>query len=183
MDAKAFTALLVGIITALIALIGYWNTHYLQRRDRRALMYAEAVAAMRTYEQAPYLVRRRADSSGATRAAIAAQLIDANTRVSYNEKLLLMDSMPVGTAFGLLLEVTRAQLSRYRDEAWRTAVMAHDEEVPQSTLQYSYDNEAEWGLCIVAMQRELKLWGWAGRRDTLRECADLVGARARQLKS
>ena len=82
MDAKAFTALLVGIITAAIALIGYWNTHYLQRRDRRALMYAEAVAAMRTYEQAPYLVRRRADSSGTTRAAIAAQLIDANTRVS-----------------------------------------------------------------------------------------------------
>jgi len=179
MDAKAFTVLLVGIITALIALIGYWNTHYLQRRDRRALMYAEAVAAMRTYEQAPYLVRRRADSSGTTRAAIAAQLIDANTRVSYNQKLLLMDSLPVGTAYGLLLKVTQARLSRYRDEAWMTAVMASDEEVPQSTLQYPYDNEAEWDLCILAMQRELKLWDRAGQRDTLRECASLIGVRAR----
>ena len=177
MDAKASIALLVGLITALIALIGYWNTHYLQRRDRRALMYAEAVAAMRAYEQAPYLVRRRADSSGSTRAALAAQLIEANTRVSFNEKLLLMDSLPVGTAYRLLLEVTRSQLSRYRDEAWQTPVMTADDEVPRSTLQYPYDNEPEWRLCISAMQRELTFRGWTRRQETLRECQTVIGRR------
>jgi hypothetical protein len=125
-------------------------------------------------------VAGRSYVGGSSGGATAAQLIDANTRVSYNQKLLLMDSLPVGTAYGLLLKVTQARLSRYRDEAWKTAVMASDEEVPQSTLQYPYDNEAEWELCILAMQRELKLWDRAGHRDTLRECADLNDVRARK---
>lgn len=33
-------ALIVGLLTAAIALMGYWNTQHLQRRDRRGVMCA-----------------------------------------------------------------------------------------------------------------------------------------------
>jgi hypothetical protein len=177
LDAPGSVALIVGLLTAAIALLGYWNTQHLQRRDRRGVMYAEAMAAMRAFEQAPYLIRRRADSTGATRAEVAVKLIDANTRVTYSEKLLLMDSQAVGGAYGLLATVTKDQVRVHRAEAWRTPVISHDEQVPDSTMQYPYDNEPEWALCVVAMRRELAPLGWMRRRKTLRECAALAGRR------
>ncbi len=170
-------ALIVGLLTAAIALLGYWNTQHLQRRDRRGVMYAEAMAAMRAFEQAPYLVRRRADSTGTTRADLAARLIQANTQVTYSEKLLLMDSPAVGRAYGLLASVTKDQVRAHRDEAWRTPVIAHDDQVPDSTTQYPYDNEPEWNLCVIAMRRELTFLGRMRRRGTIRECAKLAERR------
>lgn len=141
-------------------------------------MYAEAMAAMRAFEQAPYLVRRRADSTGATRAEVAVRLIDLNTRVTYHEKLLLMDSPTVGAAYGLLASTTKNQVREHRDKAWRAPIISDDEYVPDSTMQYPYDNELEWDLCISAMRRELTTLAWLRRPVTMKACAALAGRRA-----
>lgn len=170
MDSTGSVALIVGLSTAAIALLGYWNTQYLQRRDRRGTMYAEAMAAMRTYEYSPYLIRRRADSAGSTRASIAARITEINADVDHAWRLLLMDSKTVGAAYRILLDVTRLQVRRYRDEAWRAPVICRDDQMPGSTLQYSYDNGHEWELCVLVMRRELEPMGWLRRRDSLRRC-------------
>jgi hypothetical protein len=174
MDSTGSVALIVGLSTAAIALLGYWNTQYLQRRDRRGTMYAEAMAVMRAYEHSPYLIRRRADSAGATRASIAARITEINVRVDHEEQLLLMDSRAVGAVYCLLSEKTRLQVRRYRDKAWQTPVICRDDQMPESTRQYTYNNKAEWDLCILAMGRELQLIGWLLRKDTLRRCAALT---------
>jgi hypothetical protein len=152
-------ALIVGLSTAAIALLGYWNTQYLQRRDRRGSMYADAMAAMQAYEYTPYLTRRRADSTGMTRATITAKITDINVNVDHKEKLLLMDSPAVGEAYGRLLAATRQQVRAYRDQAWQTPVISRDDQMPESTRQYPYDNEAEWQSCTLAMRSELTLMG------------------------
>lgn len=174
MGQTSLVALVVGLITAAVALLGYLNTQHLQRRDRRSVMYAEAMAAMREFEQAPYLVRRRAGSDGHTRAALAAKLIDANTRVTYSEKLLLMDSLSVGRAYGLLAEVTKVQVRTHRDAAWQAPLVTTDDQVPSTTMQYPYSNTAEWDLCVLAMRRELATLGWARRRRIIRACSELA---------
>jgi hypothetical protein len=137
-------------------------------------MYAEAIAAIRAFEQIPYMVRRRADETGATRAATAVKLTELNTGVTYNEKLPLINSLAVGCAYGLLASVTKEQVRAHRDEAWRTPVISCDDQVPLSTQQYHYDNGSEWDLCVLAMRRELTLAGSLRRRRTLRECTTLA---------
>ncbi|MFV5998532.1 hypothetical protein ACNPQM_40830 [Streptomyces sp. NPDC056231] len=51
MDAGSRITLVVGVVTAVVALIGYWSNQHTKRRETR--VYAEALLAIHHYEELP----------------------------------------------------------------------------------------------------------------------------------
>jgi hypothetical protein len=132
--------ILAAVIAAVAAIFGYLTTRIADRNERKARTYAEALRALRTYQEFPYIVYRRGGS-------------DAKTR----ERLGNLHTPVVGLAFAQLLEQTGAHRNEYRKWAWRQPIMTSDEEAATSP-PFDMDNEPEMELCLGAMKSELSRW-------------------------
>jgi len=150
------TTLIVGIIAALVAVGGYTITSATNRIERRSKIYAEAILALIRFQELPYRIRRRPDSTSETRAALYQRIRDTQETLSYYVVLLWLDSPRVGKAFDELTKATRRIGLQYRREAWTAPPATKDEDM---NLAISYKYESELGLekCTALMQRELSM--------------------------
>ncbi|MGV9423722.1 hypothetical protein ACWDO7_05440 [Streptomyces sp. NPDC003656] len=172
------TASTATLITALVALTGYWVNQYSKRREHKSRMYAEALQAIHSYEDLPYVIRCRPGSDPATRAALAQQISDVFTKINLHQNLLAMDSDVVGEAYADLFLQTRRLGGPHRKEAWNAPPVATDAEM-SGRVYFPYDNEPEQELCLLAMRRELSPWGWLLRGPTRRKLNELRHRRPR----
>ena len=164
--------LITALITALVALLGYWINQHAKRRENKSRMYAEALQVIHSYEDLPYVIRCRPGSDQATRAALAQQISDVFTRINLHQNLLAMDSDVVGEAYADLFRQTRRHGGPHRREAWNAPPVATDAEM-SGRAYFPYDNEPEQEICLLAMRRELSPWGWLLRRFTRRKLSRL----------
>src|SRR5438128_11565946 len=160
--AGSWVPLTTAVIAGTTALIGYLLTQLSARRDRQSRIYAEALASVRALEELPFRIRRRSSSDPATRAALAAQQSDIFTDLRFHTTYLQVHSKVVGDAFVDLVDRTRRFAAQFREEAWRSPIMLTDEEMT-FRFGYTFDNKPELDLCVLAMRRELSLWGFALR--------------------
>ena len=168
--------LALGMVTALVDLIGYWSNLYIQRSTARSQVYAQALQAIHRYEELPYAIRHRQGSDGEARTTLAARISDVFADVNYHQTLLTMDSAVVGKAYEGLFARTRQHGGPHRREAWNTPPMSDDTDVPGGAY-YPYDNGPERELCLLAMRRELRPWSYLARPATLRRLRALQDAR------
>lgn len=150
------TTLIVGIVAALVAICGYMLTSAMNRIERRSKIYADAILALIRFQELPYRIRRRPDSTNETRTAIYQRIRDAQETLSYYVILLRLDSPKVGKAFGELVEATRQIGLQYRREAWAAPPATKDEDM-NLAIRYRFDNEVELEKCIALMQHELSI--------------------------
>ncbi|MDT0378864.1 hypothetical protein RM572_08770 [Streptomyces sp. DSM 42041] len=167
MDRGSHITLMVGVITASVALLGYWVNQYIQRREMKAQLYADALQAIHDYEEMPYVIRHRPGSDEEVRATLAQRLSEVFARLKYHQNRLTMDSSVVGEAYARLFARTRHQGGNHREEAWRTTPVSDDGAMPGAAY-YPYDNHQEFEACLLAMRRELSPWGPALRPTTRR---------------
>ncbi|GAA2721632.1 hypothetical protein [Actinocorallia aurantiaca] len=160
--------LILGIATALVALIGYWSNQFIKRRETKSQVYAEALQAIHRYEELPYVIRRRPGASNEIRAELSEKISEVFVRISYYQTLLGMESLVVSEAYTELFKQTRKTGGPYRKEAWGSPIIASDEEI-SGVIFYPYDNNPELEICLLAMRRELTPWGWIMRRVTRRK--------------
>ncbi|AIA06567.1 hypothetical protein [Streptomyces noursei] len=165
MDTATTVALSSACLTALVALVGYWVTQHIKRRETKSQMYAQALQVIHDYQELPYLICHRADSEPATRSALAKQISDVFARLHLYQTLLALDSPVVSDAYIKLFSHTRRQGGPHRHQAWNTPPAAADSDMTRSA-HYYYDNVAQLEACLLAMRRELRPWGWTQRRDT-----------------
>lgn len=156
------------VVTAAVALVGYWSNQHIKRRELKIQAYTEALQAIHLYEELPYMVRHRKESSAEERAALAGTLSDVFAKVHHHQTLLSMDSPVVGEAYAALFSRTKQQGGPYRREAWNTSPVACDAQMPGAAY-YPYDNQAEFDACLLAMRRELSPWGTLVRWRTRRQ--------------
>lgn len=164
MDSGLVAALIAGVV----AVTGYLLSQASQRRERQAKIYADALAALTRWGEVPFAILRRPRSDEEVRAAIGKEISDAMGGVSYHVTLLRLESPPLGEAYRLLWHRLRVTWNQNRDLAWATPVMTTDEEMRKVPSFVREDADEEYALCLLAMRRELKLWGWLLRRDTQR---------------
>ena len=107
MNTNTWVPLLVAAIAGLVALTGYFLTQFANRRERKGKSYAEALAAVRQYQELPYLIRRRSESTSATRTALAQQISDVMAKLGFYQAWLQMDSDTTSTAYNDLIAQTR----------------------------------------------------------------------------
>ena len=138
------------------------------RRERRAKVYAEALAAMRRFQEVPYKVWRRPASDAKTRAEIGQEHSDATAGVAYHQVLLRMDSEVVGAAYWDLWSQVRVTRKANRVLAWKSPVITSDEAMAENPPFERDDADVELELCLLAMRREMSLLGPLLRRDTRR---------------
>jgi hypothetical protein len=146
--------LVVGILAAVVAILGYTITNSMNRIERRSRIYANAISALVQFQNLPFRIRRRSDSSDATRTIVGERVRDVQETLSYHVVLLRLDSPRVGTVFAELVRNTRKEGVRYRHDAWASPPATSDADM-SLVVSYEYHNEAELEKCIVLMQREL----------------------------
>jgi hypothetical protein len=162
---ESWAPVATAVIAGAVALIGYLLTQHAARRERKGTIYAEALAAVRSLEEMPFRIRRRLSSEPETRAALATRLSDVFTDLRFHITYLQVDSKIVGDCFIDLVDRTRKFGTKFRMDAWASPVMTTDADM-NMRFSYNYDNRRELALCVVAMRRELSIWGFALRWRT-----------------
>lgn len=167
MDTGSRITLALGVVTAGVALIGYWLNLHIKRREIKIQTYATALQAIHDYEELPYAIRRRRSSEAEVRATLAEKISEVIAKLNYHQTLLNMHSPVVAEAYSDLFARTRQLGGPYRGAAWRTNPISADEDVPRAAY-YPYDNEPELKMCLLAMRRELTPLGYLLRGHTRR---------------
>ena len=149
-------ALVVGILAAVVAILSYTITNAMNRTERRSKTYADAMLALVQFQNLPFRIRRRSDSSDATRTVVGHRIRDVQEALFYHTVLLRLDSPSVGTAFAVLVEKTREKGVRYRHDAWTSPPATSDADM-SLVISYDYENKEELDECIDLMQGELSI--------------------------
>ena len=157
-------------ITAVFALAGVLVTvavnQHLARQDRLRKDFAEALAAVERYAELPYRVRRRQGSGPETRERISDVIHGVQQDLLFYRSWVRIQSLPVANAYDALVAATKLEAGRAMTEAWKTATISADEDMP---LGEGYDfpemrhRRAEY---VGAVRRQLE-WGparWARER-------------------
>jgi hypothetical protein len=162
-----------AIIAGLVAVGGYAVTQFANRRDTKARTYAEAIAAVTEYQELPYLVMRRAASDAPTRAAFAQHQSEVMAKLGFYRAWVRIDSAETGAVYANLVSDTRRQCRRHLATAWAEDLLKSDTQMSSPEAPFPWDIEAERDLCLKAMRRELRPWGFLQRRSTQRQFQNL----------
>lgn len=157
-----WSTIIAALIAALVAVTGYALTQAWARRDRRARAFADALATVEEYLEAPYRVRRRRASTAEVRAELAATLSDLQGRIAFHRAWLQVEAPTVSRAYDALVLAARAEAGTQMTVAWNTEPISSD---PAMNLTIGYSHplaDAERAKVIAAMRRHLGLWPFAG---------------------
>jgi hypothetical protein len=108
---------IAAIIAASVATFGYVITARAKLLEDRRKTYAEALAAVHAYQELPHRIRRRPDSSPMTLDAMGTVISDIQRDLDFYKSLLYLDSPEVGDMYNALVQTSRDQGRKYRDEA------------------------------------------------------------------
>jgi hypothetical protein len=156
MSTSNWILLLTSISAVIVALIGYLLNQVAVRNERRGRVYAEALSAVFEFQELPYRIRKRTSNEDSS-AIIAQKISDAFVRLDFYRVLLFLESTTVGMAYVDLAYQTQAQGDGYRADAWQHAAAAQGLDFHFAEHVYRCDNRPERDLCLLAMQREMRL--------------------------
>lgn len=144
---------IAALLAAIVAIIGYSIQQGLARKERRAVIYGEALRAVEDYLEAPYLILRR-DGSASARQSITTHISDVQSRLSYYCALLDIHAhSEISTAYQALVSSARAEASKTMSAAWRGRPTRQDKGVPiASRYDRSRSDDARRAY-IVAIKR------------------------------
>lgn len=162
------TDVLVPTITAALAVVVALVARHLQLRDKRRddlrALFSDALAAIATYEELPYLVRRRSDAPPMTSAELTWHASQVQTRLDYFVARLELEATELGSAYELLVRAARQETGAHVSEAWGQPRITADTEMPLGSRYPRDAVDAQRTACLAVMQSHL---GRAWRRPVL----------------
>lgn len=121
-----WATIIAAAIAAIVALAGYALTQAWARRERRARTFADALAAVEGYLEAPYRVRRRPASTPEVRAALTSALSDLQARIALLRAWLQVEAPAVAQAYEALISAARAEAGTQMADVWNSTPLARD---------------------------------------------------------
>lgn len=89
------------------------------RRERRALIYSEALRAVADYLEAPYLIRRK-DGSPETQQSLVSHISEIQFRIAFYARLLQLHvPLKVNEAYEALVRVASEEAGGNMTAAWQ----------------------------------------------------------------
>jgi hypothetical protein len=125
-DTAVQAAAVAATIAAGATVSGYLLNQSRARSERRAKAFADAMAAMRRYQDFPHRVWRRSISDAAARDRFSEEQSLAGRDVRFHLVWLAIDSPVVGEAFEQLWTVVHQARLFNRDLAWSSPPRATD---------------------------------------------------------
>lgn len=122
--------IIAAILTGVAALVGVAWTQYRARQDARRKDFAEALAAMERYAELPYRIRRRQGSTPEVRGRMAEFIHEVQQDLLFHKSWMRIQAPRVADVYESLLRATREEAGSAMTEAWNTAPISRDEDMP-----------------------------------------------------
>ena len=122
--------IIAAILTGLVALVVLVVTQYQARQDARRKDFAEALAAVERYAELPYRIRRRQGSTPEVRGRMAEFIHGVQQDLLFHKSWMRIQAPRVADVYNHLLQATREEAGSAMTEAWNTAPIARDEDMP-----------------------------------------------------
>ena len=149
---------IAALIAAVVAVAGYMLTQAQARRERRAKEFAQALAAVEEYLEAPYRIRRRQASTPEARDALTNMLSDLQARIAHHRAWLHVEAQAVASAYDALVAAARSEAGVQMTEAWNSAPLAKDADMNLKVAYQHPDSDAERAKVIAVMRQNLRYW-------------------------
>jgi len=160
----AWATIIAAAIAAVVAVAGYVLTQAWARRERRAKAFADALAAVEDYLEAPYRIRRRQASTPEARATLTSALSDLQARMALHGAWLEVEAAAVAEAYEALVSAARTEAGTQMTDAWNSAPLTSDADMNLNVAYPHPDSDAQRLLVARSMRRDLRLWpGWRMR--------------------
>src|SRR4051794_23131405 len=153
---KDYVPLLVAVVAAMTALVGYLLNSAAGRRMERMRRYADALDAVERYQQLPYTFRRRHNETPEIRDELARLLADVQVALAFHRRWLRMDAKDLGDAYNDLVDKVQLKNSTFRRDALATSPASKDVEIEISP-GYRFDQHTERAECLRLMRKHLHL--------------------------
>ncbi|HVM33817.1 MAG TPA: hypothetical protein VM784_00530 [Actinomycetota bacterium] len=127
---NVFVPVAAAGVAAAVVVAGYLYERRNKRRDDLRALFSDAIEAIAEYQELPYLVRRRSDSSPMTPAELSARISSVQTRLDFFAARLSLEREEVGSSFRNLLGVVRSESGSQISEAWRSERLTEDSSMP-----------------------------------------------------
>lgn len=121
---------IAAVVTGFVALLVLAGNQYQARKDRLRKDFAEALAAVERYAELPYRILRRQDSTPEMRGHIAEQVHEVQQAILFHKSWVRIQSSEVAEAYDALLGAMRVEAGAAMTQAWNTAPITRDEDMP-----------------------------------------------------
>ena len=148
--------IIVALIAAATALIGYLVNGRLNRISDKMKSYAEALAAVEHYRQLPYMIYRLHDSTPETRAQLAKMIGEAQESLSFHRRWLDLGSPAVSAAYNKMVDKIRKDNNIYRQQALDAPPPSTDGDLEKFRDEFLTNTHDESRECLRAMRNELE---------------------------
>jgi hypothetical protein len=158
--------LIGAVVTGFVALVVFAGTQYRARKDRLRKDFAESLAAVERYAELPYRILRRQDSAPEVRGRIAELVHEVQQDILFYKSWVRIQSPEVAEVYDALLRAMREEAGVAMTQAWNTATIARDEDMPLST-GFTFPRMAEQRgkyIEIVRWQLQPAIMRWGRER-------------------
>jgi hypothetical protein len=151
-------ALIVGIVAAIVAMLGVWINGLRAERQRRRELYADALEATYAYREFAYVVRRRnPDNQAEERIRISEALREIQRDLKKYEALMKIErSTKVHVEYKNLVDKTREIAGGYMRDAWNAKGAERDDQMNIDIDFTAIDPFEE--AYLTAVQDDLPWW-------------------------
>jgi len=153
---KDYIPLLVAVVAAMTALVGYLLNSASSRRIERMRRYAEALDAVERYHQLPYTFRRRHNETAEIRDEMARMIADVQVTLAFHRRWLRLEAEDLGVAYNALVDKIQLKNKDYRKDALATPPANRDVDIEISP-GYRYEDHDERDECLRLMRKHLRL--------------------------
>ena len=139
-----------------MALLVLAGNQYQVRKDRLRKDFAEALAAVERYTELPYRVLRRQDSTPEVRGRIADQVHEVQQDILFHKSWVRIQSSEVADIYDALLGAMREEAGVAMTQAWNTAPITRDEDMPLGASFSFTQMGVERVKYVEAVRRQLQ---------------------------
>jgi hypothetical protein len=152
-------ALIIGIVAAIVAMLGVWINGLREERRRRREFYAAALEATFAYREFAYVVRRRRpDVPGEERVRISEALREIQRALAKYEALMTIERCAdVAVKYKHLVEKTREVAGGYMRTSWEGDGAGTDAQMNISNIDFAPLEDSEQGY-LTAVAADLPAW-------------------------
>jgi hypothetical protein len=152
-------ALTVGIVAAVVAMLGVWINGLRDERHRRRVLYADALETTYAYREFAYVVRRRNPERAAEeRVRISEALREIQRDLAKYEALMKIERCTkVAVAYRNLVAQTREIAGGYMRDSWNETGAEHDRQmnIADITIEPIATDEKAY---LDAVAEDLPFW-------------------------
>lgn len=164
--------LIVLAVTTLGGVVAWWANGVRSERARLQALYADAYAAVVSYQEFPFMIRRRrAPLPGHEEIASDERIRISDALQAVQEKLsnytaqIRTESAEVSTKYDGLVHKTRLIAGSYMREAWKAPALDNDAGMNISDINYDELQQPRADY-LEAMKANLGFWRVAFKRFT-----------------